>query len=484
MADTIYTVFQANPASSVQNDDLIYLGRSPYSSLDDFAIYFSNFYASIQALSGNNNTGAIHQLAYYAANGNALSGLATANNAILSTNGSGVPAFSSTLPAFNLGGTLNTAGQAITNSLTNGDLDFNTNGSGLFNLNSTQGISGISNDGTLAADSQYLVPTQAAVKSYVATISSGFSLVSGGPATTVSTTNFAATYNNGSSGVGATLTQSVAGVVTLNGYTPTLNDRVLFPSQTTSFQNGIYTMTTVGTVSVQAVFTRATDYDTTAQIVPGSSVAISMGTYAGSIWAQTSTITTIGTNPITFIDYAQPSNTFVTLTTAQTISGAKIFSNQIQAPSFFPTSSAGIIGRTTGVSSPSGSVGEIISSVISPSALVSFVNVTAKNLTSITLTAGNWIIWGNFFSNCAATYIVDTVAGINTTSNTLPNSSYYNRVCTTGSANVGTQYQGINVPMQAVSISTPTTYYLVGYIQFLSSSSGGANGGLYAMRIS
>lgn len=47
---------------------------------------------------GSNNTGTVDQLAYYAASGNTLSGLATANNSVLSTNGSGVPALSTTLP--------------------------------------------------------------------------------------------------------------------------------------------------------------------------------------------------------------------------------------------------------------------------------------------------------------------------------------------------------------------------------------------------
>lgn len=54
--------------------------------------------ADIPAASGIVNVGSINQLAYYAANGDAVSGLATANNGVLVTNGSGVPSISATLP--------------------------------------------------------------------------------------------------------------------------------------------------------------------------------------------------------------------------------------------------------------------------------------------------------------------------------------------------------------------------------------------------
>jgi len=48
--------------------------------------------------SGTVNSGTQNQLAWYGANGSAVSGLATANNGVLVTDGSGVPSISSTLP--------------------------------------------------------------------------------------------------------------------------------------------------------------------------------------------------------------------------------------------------------------------------------------------------------------------------------------------------------------------------------------------------
>ena len=241
--------------------------------------------------------------------------------------GSFVGSVNPSLNGLTLTGTLNTNGQNITNSLTNGNVTVSTNGSGLFNLNNTVAIQGVVNDPTFSADSATLVPTQASVKAYVNTIAgTGFTLISS--CTVVNVNNFVATYSNGTAGVGATLTQTSAAVVVIDGVTLTLNQRVLFQGQTTSAQNGVYSITTLGTGVVQAVFTRTTDYDTNTEIIPGTLIPILSGTvYAGSIWLETQTVTTVGTDPILFISYAQPSSTFVTLTTNQNITGIKTFNS-------------------------------------------------------------------------------------------------------------------------------------------------------------
>ncbi len=73
--------------------------------------------------SGIVNPGLINELAYYAAAGTTLSGLPTANNGVLVTNGSGVPSISTTLPNMNIGtplsGTLtNCTGLPLTTGVT------------------------------------------------------------------------------------------------------------------------------------------------------------------------------------------------------------------------------------------------------------------------------------------------------------------------------------------------------------------------------
>jgi hypothetical protein len=116
------------------------------------------------------------------------------------------------------------------------------------------------------------------------------------------TANLMATYNNGTTGLNATLTNSGAlAPFTVDGLTPALNSRILVKDQTTTFQNGIYTLSTAGTISVPWVLKRATDFDSVLEIQKGDAVYVSNGTTNGDTnWLQTSTITAVGTSPITF----------------------------------------------------------------------------------------------------------------------------------------------------------------------------------------
>lgn len=162
MSSNIQQIFVANPASSMQSLDLLYLGRSPYGASNDMAITWANMQASITAtgtiatgiwqgsvialayggtnanltasnggiiystasamavlagtatanqvlLSGSGAapawstatypaTTTINQL-LYSSSANVIAGLATANNATLITSAGGVPSISQTLPA-------------------------------------------------------------------------------------------------------------------------------------------------------------------------------------------------------------------------------------------------------------------------------------------------------------------------------------------------------------------------------------------------
>jgi hypothetical protein len=80
------------------------------------------------------------------------------------------------------------------------------------------------------------------------------------------TGNLNATYNQpggAGDGVGATLTNAGTQVaLTVDGVLMTVGKRVLIYNQTNAVQNGVYTVTTVGTVSTNWVLTRSTDADT------------------------------------------------------------------------------------------------------------------------------------------------------------------------------------------------------------------------------
>jgi hypothetical protein len=112
-----------------------------------------------------------------------------------------------------------------------------------------------------------------------------------------------ASYNNGSSGVGATLTNSGAlAALSIDSVAAVLNDRVLVKNQASQFQNGIYIVTTVGSGAVAWVLTRATDYNTPAVIDQGDLFTVGAGTANGKTqWIQTAAGPfTIGTTAITF----------------------------------------------------------------------------------------------------------------------------------------------------------------------------------------
>ena len=146
-------------------------------------------------------------------------------------------------------------------------------------------------------------PQDAATKNYVDTVASGFTIQ---PAVYASTTaNRTATYLNAASGIGATLTNSGAlAQFTTDGQTPPTNARILVPFQTSTLENGIYTLTNQGSGAVAWILTRATDYDQPAEIQPGDLVIINNGTlYGGSSFIETASVSAIGTDPILFSQF-------------------------------------------------------------------------------------------------------------------------------------------------------------------------------------
>jgi hypothetical protein len=144
---------------------------------------------------------------------------------------------------------------------------------------------------------------QLATKQYVDAVASNLNIHAACAAATTGTlasiTGGTVTYNNGSSGVGATLTLSVA-LTTLDGYTLVNGDRILVKNEVSTANNGIYTWATGGTV-----LTRATDFDTNVEIASGDFTFISNGTlYANTGWVQTLPVTTVGTSPIVFTQFS------------------------------------------------------------------------------------------------------------------------------------------------------------------------------------
>ena len=92
------------------------------------------------------------------------------------------------------------------------------------------------------------------------------------------TANLSATYSNGSAGVGATLTNSgTQAVLVLDSTAANLGNRILVKDQTTRTENGIYTVTNVGSGSTNWVLTRATPEDQPAELSGGAFVFVEEG---------------------------------------------------------------------------------------------------------------------------------------------------------------------------------------------------------------
>lgn len=113
-------------------------------------------------------------------------------------------------------------------------------------------------------------------------------------------------YANGSSGVGATLTGVGFGAITIDGSTPSIGDRILVKNQVTTFQNGIYVVTIVGTVSTVFVLTRSADFNQSSEIDTGDSVFVTSGTAnSTTTWAYNGgDAPVMGTDAITFAQTA------------------------------------------------------------------------------------------------------------------------------------------------------------------------------------
>jgi hypothetical protein len=155
---------------------------------------------------------------------------------------------------------------------------------------------------------------EAATKQYVDALASGLNFHQAcNYATTAALPSN--TYNNGTSGVGATLTANANGTLTIDGYTFVSGDvgkRILVKNEVAGANNGIYTLTQAGTVSLPYILTRAIDFDSSGsgpnEINAGDLTLILSGsTLANTSWVQQTPLPiTIGTTAITFVQFAAP----------------------------------------------------------------------------------------------------------------------------------------------------------------------------------
>ena len=161
-------------------------------------------------------------------------------------------------------------GNTISTTDTDGNLVLDPNGSGAINASNSKIIN--VTDPTQAQD--------AATKSYVDATKSGLDVKDSVRIATTAALD-TVTYSQSA----GTLTRSGNGSINSSagmGQSVTLaaNDRVLVKNQAEARQNGIYTVTTVGSGSATFVLTRATDCDATSEFTGGTFTFVEEGTNA------------------------------------------------------------------------------------------------------------------------------------------------------------------------------------------------------------
>ena len=209
------------------------------------------------------------------------------------------------------------------------------------------------------------------------------------------------TYNNGSSGVGATLTATANAALSVDGTLVVATNRVLVKNQADQAQNGVYVVTQTGSGAAPFILTRATDFDTPGsgvnQIDAGDFFLITAGTAnANTSWVQQTPLPiTVGTTAIVFSQFGT-AGTLYTAGTGLTLAGTvfSITNTAVTAASYgsasaVPTYTVNAQGQLTAAADTSIAIAatQVTSGTLASARLSgSYTGITGVG----TLTAGTW----------------------------------------------------------------------------------------------
>jgi hypothetical protein len=247
------------------------------------------------------------------------------------------------------------------------------------------------------------------------------------------------TYNNGTSGVGATLTANANGILSVDSTVTVIANRVLVKNEATQANNGVYVVTQVGTAGTPYILTRATDFDTAGsgvdQIDEGDFFLVTGGVAnINTAWVQqTAPPITVGTTAIVFQQFAAP----ITYTAGTGLNESPAFTFNIAN-----TGTAGTYG--------------------SSSSVPVFVTNAQGQVTSVTNTG--IAIASGAVSGLAASATTDTTNAANISTGTLPSgriSGSYTGLTGTGALAAGslaTGFTAVSAPLGG----TGQTSYAIG----------------------
>jgi Na+-transporting NADH:ubiquinone oxidoreductase subunit NqrD len=172
------------------------------------------------------------------------------------------------------------------------------------------------------------------------------------------------TYNNGASGVGATLTANANGALSVDGVAVVAGNRILVKNEVAGANNGVYTVTQVGSGAAPYILTRATDFDSAGtgvdQIDAGDFFLVTAGsTQSNTSWVQQTPLPiTVGTTAIVFTQFAAPvlysAGTGLTLGgTVFSVTNTGVTANTYGSASSVPVIAVNAQGQITSASSTS-----------------------------------------------------------------------------------------------------------------------------------
>lgn len=134
-------------------------------------------------------------------------------------------------------------------------------------------------------------------------------------------------------------------------------------------------------------------------------------------------------------------------------------------------------GISSGAAVPAGYRGEIISAALLAASGVAMTTSTARNITTISVTAGNWYVFGVVSLASGTSNISQAISWCSLTSATLPDNSIRS-----GQSSAATSQFNLPTAPLIVNVAATTTVYLSGYATFGSGSVTGS-GYIVALRI-
>lgn len=173
-------------------------------------------------------------------------------------------------------------------------------------------------------------------------------------------------------------------------------------------------------------------------------------------------------------NYAPLASPALTGTPTAPTAAASTNTTQIATTAYVQSQGGQLPATATNDNAAAGKVGEFVTATVLSGSAIALTSNTAANMTSVSLTAGDWDVMGTVLFSASGANVTLIEAALSTASAGLPDVSQrlYNPVSQTAF--------GSPVPMLRVSIAATTIVYLVVFATFASGCT--ASGAIYARR--